>query len=392
MTYGALILVFCTLALLPWALLPAATSGPERLRGRTAVVMLTTLIVLCVLTVVFDSLIISAGFVEYGAGALSGIRLWHAPVEDLSYVLAGVLLLPGLWRDLEDPRRARDHLAMLVSTSRPVSWVNTAYPFAAAYLLTEHRVDDLLVVGTIFFLIPYNLLMYGINDVFDHESDLLNPRKGGLEGALVDPSRHRGILVASVVCPVPFVLYLLFSGDVVDAVTLAVSLFAVVAYSVKGLRFKEKPGLDSATSATHFVSPMIYGLVLADATWTWSTVAVTLAFFVWGMASQAFGAVQDVRADRAAGLGSIATVVGSRRTVWAALCGYLAAGLLLLTSAWPGPLAAFLVLPYVVNLVPFLRIDDDSCETANRGWKRFLWINYVVGFAVTMLLIYSAWD
>ena len=73
----------------------------------------------------------------------------------------------------------------LLLTSRPISWVNTAYPFAAAYLLAGGGIDWKFVVGTLFFLIPYNLLMYGVNDVFDYESDLRNPRKGGVEGALL---------------------------------------------------------------------------------------------------------------------------------------------------------------------------------------------------------------
>ena len=64
----------------------------------------------------------------------------------------------------------------LFVSSRPLSWVNTAFPFAAAYVLTA-GVDITLVIGAIYFLIPYNLAMYGINDVFDYESDLRNPRK-----------------------------------------------------------------------------------------------------------------------------------------------------------------------------------------------------------------------
>ena len=68
----------------------------------------------------------------------------------------------------------------LIGSSRPVSWINTAYPFAAAYLMAGGGITPALVVGTLWFLIPYNLLMYGINDVFDYESDLRNPRKGGL--------------------------------------------------------------------------------------------------------------------------------------------------------------------------------------------------------------------
>ena len=41
-----------------------------------------------------------------------------------------------------------------------------------------------------------------------------------------------------------------------------------------------------------------------------TVIAVLAAFFAWGAASQAFGAVQDVRADRSAGIASIATVLG----------------------------------------------------------------------------------
>src|SRR5690606_23378437 len=77
--------------------------------------------------------------------------------------------------------------ALFVS-SRPLSWINTAFPFAAAYLTVTREIDLIAIVGTLFFLIPYNLAMYGINDVFDYESDLANPRKGGVEGALLDPS------------------------------------------------------------------------------------------------------------------------------------------------------------------------------------------------------------
>ncbi|HSD02671.1 MAG TPA: hypothetical protein VLB81_09890, partial [Gaiellales bacterium] len=84
------------------------------------------------------------------------------------------------------PLRAGTVLRQLFTSSRPVSWINTAYPFAAAYLLTTRTIDPTWVIGTLFFLIPYNLAMYGINDVVDYESDLRNPRKGGAHGAVLD--------------------------------------------------------------------------------------------------------------------------------------------------------------------------------------------------------------
>ncbi|MEO5535073.1 MAG: prenyltransferase [Pseudolysinimonas sp.] len=278
----------------------------------------------------------------------------------------------------------------LFLTSRPLSWVNTAFPFAAAYLMTTQAVDATLIIGTLFFLIPYNFAMYGINDVFDYESDLRNPRKGGVEGALLDPKWHRLVLWLSGIVALPFVVYLVVVGGPASWIALAVSLFAVVAYSAKGLRFKERPFLDSLTSATHFVSPAVYGLLLAGATFTSGLYALLAAFFLWGAASHAFGAVQDVVADREGGIGSVATVIGSRRTVRLSVTLYLLAGILLLALPWPGWLAAVLAVPYVVNALPWWRVTDETAPTANRGWRRFLWLNFVTGFAVTMLLIVYA--
>jgi 4-hydroxybenzoate polyprenyltransferase len=280
----------------------------------------------------------------------------------------------------------------LVLSSRPLSWINTAFPFAAAYVLTTGHIDALLVVGTVFFLVPYNLLMYGINDVYDYESDLRNPRKGGAEGALLDPSLHRAVVIAGIVLAVPFLVAMLALAGTdrpLSWLVLAASLFAVAAYSVPGLRFKERPFLDSITSSTHFVSPAVFGLAVAGADVTPALAAAISAFFLWGMASHAFGAVQDVSPDREAGIGSIATVLGAAPTVRLAIGLWAAAGVLMLATEWPGPLGSVLAVPYILAALPFRNVPDASSEAANAGWKKFLWLNYATGFLVTMLLI--AW-
>ncbi|WP_312182425.1 prenyltransferase [Arthrobacter sp.] len=279
-------------------------------------------------------------------------------------------------------------LRMLLVSSRPLSWVNTAYPFAAAYLLVEGRIDLTWIIGTLYFLIPYNLAMYGINDVFDYESDLHNPRKGGVEGALLDRSFHRITLLAAVATNVPFLVALVLLGSPLSWLVLAVSVFAVVAYSAPGLRFKERPFLDSFTSSTHFVSPAVYALVLAGADFTSGLWAVLGAFFLWGMASQAFGAVQDVLPDREGGISSIATVLGARTVVRLAAAAYAAAGLLMLLTPWPALLGSLLAVPYLLNLLPYFSVTDERSEEANAGWKRFLKLNFLTGFLVTMLLIW----
>ncbi|GAA3661625.1 prenyltransferase [Microbacterium marinilacus] len=278
----------------------------------------------------------------------------------------------------------------LLIASRPLSWINTAYPFAAAYLLAAREVDAALVVGALFFLVPYNLAMYGVNDVFDHASDLANPRKGGVEGALLPPSRHRAVLIAAAVACLPFVVVLVAWGSPLSWAVLAVSLFAVVAYSAPPFRFKEIPVLDSMTSSVHFVSPAVYGVALAGGSFDARLLVVLAAFFLWGIASHAFGAVQDVVPDRAAGISSIATAFGAAPTVRLAIAAWTAAALLMLTAGPPGAWAALLALPYLWIAAPFWRVSDDESGRANPGWRRFLWINYVCGFVVTILLIVFA--
>ncbi len=279
-------------------------------------------------------------------------------------------------------------LGHLVVSSRPVSWINTAYPFAAAYLLTTRQIDLTFVIGTLFFLIPYNLAMYGINDVFDYESDLRNPRKGGVQGAVLDRSLHPLTLWAAGLACLPFVVYLVAVGDPVSWVVLAASLFFVVFYSAPPLRLKERPFADSATSSIHFFSPAVYGLVLGGARWDLSLALVIVAFALWGVASHAFGAVQDVVADREASISSIATARGARWTVRFALVCYALAGLTMLGVTWPGPLAAITVIPYLAAVWPYRNLSDADAERATTGWRRFLWINQLTGFLVTLLLIW----
>ena len=288
------------------------------------------------------------------------------------------------------PLRASGVARQLLVSSRPVSWINTAYPFAAAYLMTTRQVDATLVVGTLFFLIPYNLAMYGINDVFDYESDLRNPRKGGAHGAVLDRRLHRITLWAAGLSCLPFVVYLVAIGDPASWAVLAASLFFVVFYSAPPLRLKERPFLDSATSSIHFFSPAVYGLVLAGAVWTPGLVALIVAFALWGVASHAFGAVQDVVADREAGIASIATARGARWTVRFALVCYAAAGLVMFATDWPGPLAAVVAVPYLVTVWPYRSIADADAGAATAGWRRFLWLNQLSGFLVTLLLIWYA--
>lgn len=278
-----------------------------------------------------------------------------------------------------------DTIKKLFLIARPISWPNTAYPFAAGYILSGGSVDALFIVATLYFLGPYNLLMYGVNDVFDYESDILNPRKGGIEGMKVQRSLHPAIIKAVFITNVPFVITLFVLGSATSAAVLLGVLFFVVAYSIAKLRFKERPILDSITSSLHFVGPLLFALsFFGFPVAAWPYVA---AFFLWGIASHAFGAVQDIIPDRQGKLASIATFFGGKWTVRFAFALYLIAASILIYQPKAYIVMAYAGLVYALNIRKYLNVSDKDSAQANVPWRRFIWINYGVGFVLTLVLI-----
>jgi lycopene cyclase domain-containing protein len=97
---------------LPFVVAAGATAlAARRARGlpswRAVAVALAGLVVL---TAVFDNVMIAADLFGYAADRRLGPTLGRAPVEDLAYPLAAVLLLPAVWHllDRREPRRGEE--------------------------------------------------------------------------------------------------------------------------------------------------------------------------------------------------------------------------------------------------------------------------------------------
>jgi len=276
-------------------------------------------------------------------------------------------------------------LSDLVVASRPLSWVNTALPFVAAAYDVERGLTPLIVLGALYFLVPFNLLMYGVNDVYDYASDLANPRKGSLEGGLLPPDRRRLTWSAIAITNVPLLVVLAILAPAAGTVAVLSAVVAAVIYSAPPLRTKERPFADSVTSALHFVLPaaagfLVAGLPAGELPWL-----ILGGFLAWGIASHALGAIQDIAYDRAAGIGSIASALGARPTAVVAMAGYgiavvaaLALGGLAVAAA--AVLALYLLLPLGILLSP-------TEAQARRSWRSFLSLNLLAGFVITLVLL-----
>lgn len=276
----------------------------------------------------------------------------------------------------------------ILATSRPVSWINTATPFLVGYLLAANTINLAGIIGFIYFLFSYNLLMYGVNDIFDYESDIKNPRKNSVEGGLLEKHKHAPLWYVIIAANIPFLLYFFATGTNAARVVFGALIFFCISYSAKPLRFKEVPFLDSINSALHFALPFVFGLVYGGSTqYYWPTI---LAFVAWGMASQAFGAIQDIKPDRAAKIHSIATFLGAKRTNKYVMGLYIFSCIVISIAYFPaGLLAAALLALYVLNTAFFLKFKSDAHSGQfHRGWQNFMWLNLLVGFWLSQLLLY----
>ena len=89
------VLVLVVLVAVSWRVLRRLRRGPLAL----------TVLVLCVLTLVFDTLMIAADLYVYDPAKILGVYLWGAPLEDFAYAIAAALGMPVLWTVLG--RRSR---------------------------------------------------------------------------------------------------------------------------------------------------------------------------------------------------------------------------------------------------------------------------------------------
>jgi 4-hydroxybenzoate polyprenyltransferase len=205
--------------------------------------------------------------------------------------------------------------------SRPVLWINTVGPAVVGIWLSGYlwRWEALPIL--LWLTLPFNLLIYGTNDIFDQETDAKNPRKGTLEGARILPREVRPIWAAVILTNIPFLIYFLFALPV--SATLWMMLYAVlfVGYSAPPLRFKARPFLDSLSNAAYAFPLVFVPLALSDEV-VWPA---AVGLMVWSAAKHTFDAVQDILEDRRAGIETTAVRLGARGVVlWSGLWWALA--------------------------------------------------------------------
>ncbi len=135
--------------------------------------------------------------------------------------------------------------------------------------------------------LPFNLLIYGVNDIFDQETDAKNPRKGTLEEARIRPEEVRHIWRGVLLTNLPFLVYFVFFLPLLATLWMVLYALLFAGYSVPPARFKARSYLDSWSNAA-YAFPLVFVPLALSASPVWPA---AIGLMAWSAAKHTFDAV-----------------------------------------------------------------------------------------------------
>ena len=269
----------------------------------------------------------------------------------------------------------------LIKVSRPRFWLYIFGPYLVGLAAGAASREDFLrldvVLFTIYFLFPANLLIYGINDIFDFDTDRRNPKKAEYE-MLVRPESHRKLVRDILLLNVPFIVAMVFLTPQALP-SLAGFLFFSIFYSAPPIRAKAVPILDSAFNILYVFPGAFAYQMLTGSFMPW---ILFIAAGLWTMAMHAYSAIPDTRADKEAGVSTIATLLGKTGTLVFCLTAYLASAAL--ASPYLGYFTILLAAVYTAMIA--LSWASNKEDGVFSIYRYFPLVNAVVGFTLFWLV------
>ncbi len=271
----------------------------------------------------------------------------------------------------------------LLKVSRPRFWIYVFGPYLIGLAAALQGLSDMLrfefLLFGLYFLFPANLLIYGINDIFDYEIDKSNPKKREYE-TLVSPDKQRFVLLAVLITNIPFVAYGLIYHPY-SSVFLSGFLLLSVFYSAPPVRAKTRPLVDSLFNILYiFPGLLAYALLSGES----PPVLAAAGAGAWTMAMHAYSAVPDITPDQNAKIDTIATKLGPRGTLVFCFVCYAAAAAV--AHQYLGAAGILLGSTYLIMVtITFRAYDSDRMFTL---YRVFPILNTVTGLILFFLIAY----
>ncbi len=264
------------------------------------------------------------------------------------------------------------HKALVVfQVSRPLGWLIAPLVFLLGLTAFGTPLTPLAIVQIVLLSIPYCILLYGTNDIYDYEADKLNPRKPVRDSVEMETEIFPMVRKLSLLVAVLLIVSAVLTLNPTNILAMCILLFFSYFYSAPPLRFKQWPPMDSVSNGIlYFFAPVLLGASFGASL---LALPIQVYFITAGvMGIHSFSTIMDHSADQLVGERTFATVYGIRAasifTVVVFVIAYLFAG-------FQGMIVGYFlifcaVLAVIITIVP------------SEKWAKYFFYATGVGFGV----------
>ncbi|MCE5213501.1 MAG: prenyltransferase [Methanobacterium sp.] len=255
-------------------------------------------------------------------------------------------------------------LSFLFKVSRFRFWIYTGGTYVVGYALGFSVLADFFrpeyYLYLFYFFIPANIFIYGVNDYWDMDTDVLNPKKEEKEYRIKIKERKKLLNIIYLITGFSLILMLFQnSGErLIFAGFLILSYF----YSAKPLRFKDKPFLDFSSNYL-YIMPGIFAFYLVSH--SLPSLIILLGAYLHISAMHIFSAIPDIEYDRKAGINTTPVFIGMKASLLLCLFFWLGLSFIVIYLAQFFPLS-FLVFLY--PLFPLILLIKTSLDISKVYW------------------------
>lgn len=275
-------------------------------------------------------------------------------------------------------KKRRPFWEIILKLSRPAFWLYLAGPYLVGYTAVANGLRDFtrfeFIYTLFFFLLPANIILYGINDLYDKDTDINNRKKDFFEGRADGKNKktYTYSVGISLLLSLPLWIYFPLFAKLLFALFFLLAIF----YSAKPIRLKAKPYVDSVSNVL-YAFPAFIGIY--QITNIGLSVYIVIAAICWTTAMHLFSAIPDIEADKRAHLRTTAVILGKWNSLIACTVLWFIAGI---SATITHPLLAFLLL---YPLIPIYILISKKAPIEKIYWY-FPVINLVAGFLLYLLV------
>jgi 4-hydroxybenzoate polyprenyltransferase len=266
---------------------------------------------------------------------------------------------------------------LLLSMSRPVFWpafpliffMGVVYGGDASFFLTVPMLLQAIALS-----FPACLFVFGVNDIYDHVSDGINPRKKGLDGIRLAIPDYRLAAVGAAGGAFALTLSSLFTLNVVNGFYTLSFFVLAFCYSAPPWRLKTRPPMDSiASGIIGVLAPVGMGYSFTGQGFGLPSQAYVFCFSLMGF--HAYSTIADHTADKISKDRTFAVVFGKRAAAVFGVLAFVAAAMAV----------------YATHIAVFFLLCA-ACCTASCFWSSEKMVRYIsIGVFAGGILLLAGW-